>query len=750
MTEADHVISSGSSPQLGTTNSDTPIQKSFSCVVCASRKVRCDRRPGGCENCTKARVSCVYKAPPPPRRRKKGVRDVDTTTRLRLYEDALRQLGVDPERLVAHGIPRQKRQEVSGINGFLESSRQQSEPQISASSENGVLVLDDWRSRYLENGIWTTLKGEFRESKEILDDSSDEEPFEGHPGAPSHGFSPNSADLLLFGSQTPSGSLRSLHPQPVQIFKLWQSYLDNINPLVKVFHAPSVQQIISTTISNMDDIPKNVEALMFGIYCITVESLSDGDCQRFLGEPKSIITQRFRFGAQHALINASLIKTSDLMVLKAFTLFILSLQNYDARVIWIFSGIAQRIGQRIGLHRDGENLKIPPFETEMRRRLWWQIMMLEGFSQKLAGTGSSGAAFTGDVKMPSNFNDSDLFLGMKELPKEHDGATEMMFFLIRCFAAEFLKRSADGHVTFDGVWNKLTTNAVEADIKDKAIDELDAIFQRKFLRYCDPSITWHLMCSHLGKTIIFMMRFMARSTDYHKANMAQSQKDLLFDLALQILASQNLAYTMKEMQGFMWHVNLHFQWKAFIFIVSELRHQTQGSQVELAWKEVEKTYQFHPSFDKELSKRALPIAVSNLTLKAWEAYIAAQGVPASGEPVFVQLIRLRQKRTKGSKDLSGQSSTAETPSPAPPTNGKCKSSIEDTFLAYADPSIAFDWNTADLNASLGIPSTLSDTLPLDYPEHMNWSSWDSLLVDFQMDDYNENPTDLSAFNFALQ
>jgi hypothetical protein len=231
----------------------------------------------------------------------------------------------------------------------------------------------------------------------------------------------------------------------------------------------------------------------------------------------------------------------------------LSLHDYDARVIWILSGISQRIGQRIGLHRDGKKLGLPPFEVEMRRRLWWSVMMLEGYSQKLAGTGTTATLLMGDVEMPSNVNDSDLFPGMKETPKEHNGGTEMMFFLIRCHVGQFLKRSADSDTTFDGVWNRLTSSSVKAAIKDKAIDELDAFFEHKFMQYCDPSVTWHLMCRQLGSAIVFMMRFMAHSGEYHKGNLTQHEKDTLFDLAFQVAVCQNLAYTMREMQGFMWH-----------------------------------------------------------------------------------------------------------------------------------------------------------------------------------------------------
>jgi hypothetical protein len=351
--------------------------------------------------------------------------------------------------------------------------------------------------------------------------------------------------------------------------------------------------------------------------------------------------------------------------------------------------------------------------------------------------------------MPSNVNDSDLFVGMKDPPTEHEGPSEMMFFLIRCHVGEFLKRSADTHTTFDGFWNRLTASAMHLKIKDKAIDDLETLFERKFLRYCDHSIPWHLMCSQLGKSIIFMMRFMAHSTEYYNVGMPQSEKDTLFDLALQVIASQNLAYTMKEMQGFMWHVNLHFQWKAFVYVISELRYRFEGPAIEKAWAEVEKSYDFHPSFDKELSVRALPIAVSNLTLKAWEAYIAKREIPPLGEPYFIQVIRHRQSRTKASKAMAQLSAETDAEMPVETfQNGSGLVNSDD--MLNTDPLQTSEWNVADYSASVGMTSSLAETVPLDHPERLNWATWDSLLVDFQTTANDEMPIDLSAFDFGPQ
>jgi hypothetical protein len=325
MATTNATVSSETTPEPPPTIAhDQQTQKSFSCVLCAQRKVKCDKRPGGCNNCSKARVPCIYKAPPPPRRRRKGVRDVDVITQLRIYENALREAGIDPETLLkralsVNGNIVDGHQGPNGASTLERSRGAKDEPE---EVEIGVLVTERGKSRYLENGIWTSLRSEFRDLEEILDDTSDEE-SDGLVANTPKAFSPD-VSWLMFGSPTSSTGLRPLHPLPVVAFKLWQTYLDNINPLIKLFHAPMVQQLISEAYSNLNDVSRNVEALLFSIYCIAVESLSDGECISITGESKEVTRQRFRTGAQHALINASFLKTSDLIVLQALALFIVS------------------------------------------------------------------------------------------------------------------------------------------------------------------------------------------------------------------------------------------------------------------------------------------------------------------------------------------------------------------------------------------------------------------------------------------
>jgi hypothetical protein len=245
---------------------------------------------------------------------------------LRIYEDALRSVGIDPKELENAELSKfQARRDNVKAGQTLEHALPEETNKAhngKAGNDAGVLVAVEGKSLYLENGLWTSLKGEFRDSKDLLEESSeDETPFEPTYGTPTREACLANSGNILFGSPS---VVPPTHPTPVQIFKLWQIYLDNINPLVKVFHAPTVQQMILEATGHLDDVPKNVEALMFAIYSVAIPSMTDEECKAVLGEPQDRLAYRFRSAAQFALVNANVLKTNDIMVLQALTLFLVS------------------------------------------------------------------------------------------------------------------------------------------------------------------------------------------------------------------------------------------------------------------------------------------------------------------------------------------------------------------------------------------------------------------------------------------
>lgn len=91
--------------------------------------------------------------------------------------------------------------------------------------------------------------------------------------------------------------------------------------------------------------------------------------------------------------------------------------------------VLTRLGLGLGLHRDGTHFGLSPFETEMRRRLWWYIYLLEFQLSDCQATTPQIRLGDYDTRMPLNINDDDLSTSLVELPQERTGFTELTLML---------------------------------------------------------------------------------------------------------------------------------------------------------------------------------------------------------------------------------------------------------------------------------------------------------------------------------
>lgn len=131
------------------------------------------------------------------------------------------------------------------------------------------------------------------------------------------------ASTFLFSSCPPKQTDLA-HPLPLQIFLLWQTFVDNVNPLSKVLHAPTVQVLILDATQNLETVPDDTIALMFAIYTAAVASMSDEDCNKKIGEARSSLLTKYSFATQQALAKARFLKSSTLHVLQAYVLYLVS------------------------------------------------------------------------------------------------------------------------------------------------------------------------------------------------------------------------------------------------------------------------------------------------------------------------------------------------------------------------------------------------------------------------------------------
>ena len=118
-----------------------------------------------------------------------------------------------------------------------------------------------------------------------------------------------------------------LHPAPVNVFRLWHIFMERVNPMVKVIHAPSMQPYLQEAANSGRNIPNNVVALIFSIYTVSVVALEDEECQTILGWTKKYAFHKFSTGVRAALHKLGFLVNYDLVTLQALVLYTVCLLN---------------------------------------------------------------------------------------------------------------------------------------------------------------------------------------------------------------------------------------------------------------------------------------------------------------------------------------------------------------------------------------------------------------------------------------
>ena len=163
-------------------------------------------------------------------------------------------------------------------------------------------------------------------------------------------------------------------------------------------------------------------------------------------------------------------------------------RRYDRHAAWILNGVIVRMGQKLGLHKDGESLGLPPFEAEMRRRVWWQIIMLDTVYALMSGLGQSLLPRNWNTRPPHNINDSDLFPTMASIQPK-DGPTDMIFCLMQYEIAKLIVHTTGLELVLfhNDTPNPDMDPAETAKVRQR-IDELDTNMGKMLEKYCDFSM----------------------------------------------------------------------------------------------------------------------------------------------------------------------------------------------------------------------------------------------------------------------
>lgn len=469
--------------------------------------------------------------------------------------------------------------------------------------------------------------------KGVLEVTSDDEVDS--PSPTTDAMSITSQAGFLFNSSPGGTDLHSLHPTADRIRRYWQFFVENCDPLMKMLHVPTMQQQIYAAAQHPGRASKAIEALLFAIYYATITSLSPQECLEIAGESQEILAKRYRYGIEQALMRAHFLVTDEIVVLQAFILFLVCVRRFeDPRVLWSLCGVACRIAITLGLHHDGTTLGITPFDIEIRRRTWWQILILDIRSSEDHGSDPVIIQHSFDTRFPLNVDDEDLNPNMTSLPSERAGLTKMSFTLTRYYTAMTFARlfaRPSNFLSPTGSWPEPTFEE-----KQRWIRHCQHRLEERFFRHYNMEDPLHWITYTVARLILakqWLMLYQPFLRSKLGAELPVATRDHLFLTSLEAIESSIRLEKQRLTVKWGWLFKTYTQFHALAFVLSELTRRTSGPMVDRAWQAVDDTKMYLWEKDSESRKGPLtkPIMRLEAAARAVRANALSGNQPAGSE-----------------------------------------------------------------------------------------------------------------------
>lgn len=270
--------------------------------------------------------------------------------------------------------------------------------------------------------------------------------------------------------------------------------------------------------------------------------------------------------------------------------------NESSRRTWMLTSLAVRMAHALSLHheRHGGNYTspYPPFEREMRRRLWWQICILDRQASTDRGSDPIIATSSFSTQLPLHVNDEDLVPHNADEVKSREEYTDTTLSLV-C------------HEVFDV---KRRLNEVPAGELDGLQDDPDDPWAQRrhwviacqrriedrYLRLCDITIPVQRYTKLIADIMVAIMWLCTyRPLQRHGKSAASVKVPYpgILHLSVEVMEKAIQVSMDPSLVQFRWISTTWVQWHALAIMIAELCVETEGPTVERAWTIVDDVFE---------------------------------------------------------------------------------------------------------------------------------------------------------------
>ena len=385
--------------------------------------------------------------------------------------------------------------------------------------------------------------------------------------------------------------------------------------------------------------------------------------------------------------------------------------------------IAIRIAQRMGIHSESTLGTCTPFEAELRRRLWWSLMLFDTRINETTGSRVRVLDPTWDCNIPSNVNDPDLRPEMKGLVFQSVGSTEGIFATVRSRIGNFI-RNSEFHLDFLNPALKPIVQHMQNNLalESNRVANLEQIIEEQYLSICDQENPVHFMTIWASRAYLAKCRLLEHIAMYTDSPVRQTdlQLDRATAYAIRMLECDNKVMTSPLTRRFRWFSHAYFPFPAYMQIMQDLRKRPMSPNACQAWEVMSDNYDAWMGIQRRDDMLFHQI-FGNFVLRAWEARddLARRSGESLRPPRIVTSIR---------QTLRSDPSNAKAETPSTDANMGMDEFTVPRPLKVDDQSLPYSlgWQTmGPVYSSNGLGRMPSDSQidQLDWTTFGGWPGW---------------------------
>lgn len=364
-----------------------------------------------------------------------------------------------------------------------------------------------------------------------------------------------------------------------------------------------------------------------------------------------------------------------------------------------FFAIALHIAQRMSISSESANAKHEFLEAEMRRRLWWSLVLIESRNSELSDFKATMLVPTWDCRMPLNVNDFDLRPGMKMPPKSYANTSEALFVAVRGELGEFIRFNSF-HLDFVNPAFKALAAIAHSNKTSlpNSLPALEAYIEATYLSHCEMENPLHYTTVWWARHQFAKYAFLIHSSRYAHSPSQQTpaELDTAISHALCMLECDTKLMSSPLTQPYRWLINFHFPFPAYVRIMQDIKKRPRSTHAARAWVSMDENYMAR-IFSVHGTTNPLFNVFVRTALQAWEV----SGAEVDDLKMIVDMkIRIQQidedRRMRNLGSTIGPSGGSY----MQPDPGQGTYSTGAGQFAMVGPD-GIDWNAVDWNMMYG-------------------------------------------------